>query len=535
MKKTILCLLLVLIVETLRAQTCVPTQRYFVYFQDKDWRISPEGDFDGKALQRRVKCGIPFPMAEDYPVNPTYAATVGGMVTQPRHTLRWFNALSVEATAAEMEAVKKLPFVREVQPFEELEVVLAEAEEWEAWENLADKDDSLEYHTLLNHQREMVAMQLAEEMGLSGKGLRIAVFDAGFTGVDEHPGFAHLREKNLIKLTKDFVSGDADVYAHSGHGTAVLGCITGMYEGKRLGAAVDAEFLLARTERNLRETPSEEDNWLAAMEWADREGADLISSSLGYARPRYKYADMDGRKTLVSRAAAMAVRKGILVVNSAGNEGANEFRYIAAPSDADSVLTVAASYPMVRMKMPFSSVGPNARGLLKPEIATPGFVLTTHKKGGFKTIGGTSFACPMMAGLAACLMEYYPDSTNMEIKRIILESGHTYPYYDYALGYGVFSMTRAMMTDTFVDETFRVEVEKDTTWFTLDPEVVNRDTLNQRNGKPLNYRFIHPNGRITSYKTILVRKNYTRFGIGPQQRTPGALEVWFEGYLWKEE
>jgi subtilisin family serine protease len=533
MKKVLLSLIFLLTASALVAQSNTGAERYFVYFKDKDVSRSPIADFHPKALQRRFKSGVAFPMLEDYPVNAAYVTAVAQLVERPRFALRWFNALSVEATSAQIMQVLQLPFVLSVEPFEELEVQLAG--EWNAEESAKGPSDSLQFHTLFNHQRDAVAMHVAEERGLSGKGIRVAVFDAGFSGVDTHPAFDHLRKNGQIKLTKDFVGGGEDVYGHSGHGTAVLSCIGGLYEGKRIGAAVDAEFILARTERNLREVKSEEDNWLAAMEWADQQGADIISSSLGYGKPRHTYADMDGEKTLVSRAAAMGVRKGMLVVNSAGNEGAGKFHYISAPGDADSVLTVGASYPMLYFRMPFSSFGPNYNHVLKPEISAPGYVLAANKKGEYKPIGGTSFACPLMSGLAACLMQQFPEATNMDIKQKAMMAGHTYPYFDYALGYGVFSIERALWETTTAAPTFETLIKGDTTWFLLDPVVVNRDTATNKNGKPFSYRFVKQDGTLSSYKTFLVRKGNSRFGITSQQRTEGKLETWFEGYYWKEE
>lgn len=532
MKKFILSLGLFLICCGVFGQSNAVSERYFVYFKDKDVSSSPIADFHPKALQRRFKSGVGFPLIEDFPVRQDYIAAVGNLVDRTRHSLRWFNAVSVEATPAQIEKVRRLPFVFAVEPFEDLEVQLAE-ESTDA-ELANGSSDSVQFHLLFNHQRNAVSMDFVEQRGLSGKGLLIAVFDAGFSGVDAHPAFAHLREKSQIKLTKDFVGGGEDVYGHSGHGTAVLSCIGGLYEGKRIGAAVDADFLLARTERNLREVKSEEDNWLAAMEWADQQGADIISSSLGYGKPRHTYADMDGQKTLVSRAAAMAVRKGILVVNSAGNEGAGKFHYISAPSDADSVLTVGASYPMLYFRMPFSSFGPNFNGVLKPEISAPGYVLAANKKGGYKPIGGTSFACPMISGLAACLMQQFPEASNMEIKQRIMEAGHSYPYFDYALGYGVFNMERALEEASPVEPTFQTAVKGDTTWFLLDPVVVNRDTATNKSGKPFSYRFVKQDGKLSSYRTILVLGGMSRFGLTSQKRTEGKLEAWFQGYYWKE-
>ena len=334
------------------------------------------------------------------------------------------------------------------------------------------------------------------------------------------------------------MAGDADVYAHSNHGTAVWSCIAGMYEGKRLGAAVDAEFLLCRTELNLREIAAEEDHWMAAAEWADLQGADIISSSLGYGRPRHTYNDMDGQRTLVSRAAAMAVRKGILVVNSAGNEGVDKFHYITAPGDADSVLTVGGCYPMLPVKMPFSSVGPNSRGILKPDISAPGYVLAANKSGEYRPIGGTSFACPLMAGLAACIMQSQPQATNMQVKQLIQESGHFYPYYDYNLGNGAFHLGRALHIPGPWDSLGYVNTDKpylqagrrnDTLFIALNPAVVDHDTLNFKQGKPLYFRRILTDGRLTDYRSVLVRPRIYSLRIFNPRSLQGKLEIWFEG------
>jgi serine protease AprX len=532
MKKLLFLLGICLSFQTLAAQGLGTTERYFVFFNDKDVSCSPNDDFHPKALERRAKSGIAFPQFSDFPARDEYVMAVSNLVEKSRHTLRWFNALSVEATDAQIALVQNLPFVADVRPFEDLQVELA-AEETD-WQLDKGADDSLQYHLLFQHQRKAIGMDKVEQAGLSGKGVLIAVFDAGFSGVDAHVAFAHLREKGQIKATKDFVGGGESVYGHSGHGTAVLSCIAGIYEDQRLGAAVDAHFLLARTERNLREVKSEEDNWLAAMEWADQQGADIISSSLGYGKPRYHYEDMNGKKTLVSQAAAMAVRKGILVVNSAGNEGSGKFHYVSAPGDADSVLTVGGSYPMLSLRMPFSSFGPNYRGVIKPEISAPGYVLAANKKGEYKPIGGTSFACPLISGMAACLMQQFPDANNLEIRKRIIEAGHTFPYFDYALGHGVFSMERALEDQPEVAPTFQTIVKGDTTWFQLDPNVVNRDTANNKNGKPFSYRFVKQDGTLSSYKTFLVKKGMSRFGIATPQRTEGKLETWFEGYFWNE-
>jgi serine protease AprX len=534
MKKIISLLLWGACVCNLAAQSGAGSAHYWVFFADKPCSVLPTADFAPQAIARRTQMGIPFPTIEDYPVDPNYQAAVAQIVSAQRHTLRWFNAMTVTATPSQMEAVSKLPFVKGVAPMAVWEVALAS-------DDVADdaavaSEDSTMLHTLFTNQRELVHLQALEDAGLTGKGMRIAVFDAGFSGADTHIAFAQLHKNGQIKATKDFVGGDDKVYAHSNHGTAVLSCIAGYYEGKRIGAAVDAEFLLARTERNLREPVSEEDNWMAAMEWADLNGADIISSSLGYTKSRYTYADMTGSKTLVSRAAAMAVRKGMLVVNSAGNEGRSDFHYLGAPADADSVLTVGGSYPMFAYRMPFSSFGPNARGVLKPEISGPGYMLAANKKGGYKPIGGTSFACPMVAGIAACAMQRWPDETNMQIKGRIMAAGNTYPYFDYALGYGVLDAAKLLQDGpTSGRPTFQVEMVHDTLWVTIDPRAMALDSAKYKNGKPFSYHFVKTDGQLSNYKTYVLQQKNLKFGLPLSERKEGVLEIWFQGYLWKEE
>lgn len=533
-----LFLLTALMLLGLQASAQVPSsQRYLVRFTDKDLTCDPTNDFDKKALERRQRHGIAFPAWEDYPVTDCYVAEVEGRVTRLRHALRWWNAVTVEATAAEIQEVARLPFVSAVESMEPLVALAATLEDGDGTDQILS-DDSLRNRTLFGHQREMVGMEVAEAEQVSGQGVRIAIFDAGFSGADTHAAFAHLRARNLVRVTRDFVAGDSDVFGHSNHGTAVWSCVAGMYEGKRIGAAVDAEFLLCRTEMSLREVAAEEDHWMAAAEWADQQGADIISSSLGYGRPRHTYADMDGHKTLVTRTAALAVRKGILVVNSAGNEGAGKWHYITAPGDADSVLTVGGCYPMVRIKIPFSSVGPNARGVLKPEIAAPGYVLAANKSGDYKPIGGTSFSCPLMAGLAACLMQRHPDATNMEIRQMVIAAGHFFPYYDYNLGNGTFHLGRAMQVPGPWDSLGTVATAKpylqvnrrnDTLMVSLNPDVVNRDTLHQNQGKALYYRRVLPDGKLTEFRSVLIRPRVYGFRIFNAQRLQGKLEIWFEG------
>jgi subtilisin family serine protease len=384
-------------------------------------------------------------------------------------------------------------------------------------------------------QVQLTGMDTLWEAGLTGKGVRIAVFDAGFRGLEDHPAFADMWENGRMIEARDFYRGKRPL-AHSLHGTAVLGCIVGTWGDRRIGAAADAEILLARTEYGPAERLREQDAWMAAVEWADQKGADIISSSLGYANPLHTYAEMDGHTTTIAKAAATAVRKGILVVNSAGNQGDGKFHFISSPGDADSVLTVGASYPMIRFPMPFSSFGPNAAGVTKPDVAGPGYLLTAGKKGQMGFFSGTSFACPTVAGIAACLMQKYPDLTNMEIRSLLVESGHFFPYYDYVMGYGVVNARHLLgATRDTVAPTFSLSYLADTLIVTFDSMVLGPDSAFSVNGKPFFFHVADETGRLLEYRYLRVVKGVKMLRI-PKDRLPaGTLRIWFEGYLFESK
>lgn len=214
-----------------------------------------------------------------------------------------------------------------------------------------------------------------------------------------------------------------------------MSCIAGKTKNYQIGLATGAEFLLARTE-SYTEFFSEEENWLMAAEWADKNGVDIINSSLGYTGPRYLPENMDGKTAFVSKAAQLAVDKGILVVSSAGNEGTGKWKRIAAPGDATGVLTVGGIDPYTGIHSNFSSFGPSWDKRLKPEVCAYGTAIVSSRTG-LVISEGTSFSSPLVAGFAACLKQRYPLLKNTELKELICRSGDLWPYFDYAHGYGV--------------------------------------------------------------------------------------------------
>ena len=216
----------------------------------------------------------------------------------------------------------------------------------------------------------------------------------------------------------------------------------GNLPGNFLGTAPDASFYLIRTEDAATENIIEEDNWVSGAELADSLGADVITSSLGYnqfddPRMNHTYSDLNGHKTRVTQGANMAFLKGILVFNSAGNEGGNSWKHIIAPSDGENVIAVGA-IDINGIRASFSSVGPAFGGAIKPNVAARGlntFLITSTGIPGYAS--GTSFSSPTLAGMGACLLQANPWATVKEAKMAIEQSASQYSTPDSLLGYGI--------------------------------------------------------------------------------------------------
>lgn len=451
--------LIVLITAVLVGSTFFGQQKYWVFLSDKDGvEFDPYTYFDAKAIERRIKNGIAIYQETDKPINNSYYEMVQSSVDTVTGHSRWFNAMSCIMNDDQKMTLETYPFVKEVRPMMTQAVLteMTDAENLKQGEKL-----------LLKEQTRWLGGKVFKDQGISGKGVRVCIIDAGFPSVDYAEEFDHLRGN--IKGTWDFHKNRSDVYKFNNHGAAVLSCIAGMTgDSAYIGLAPGAEFLLARTELIFKEGLSEEEDWLMAVEWADKNGADIINSSLGYTTSLYFKEDMDGQTALISRAANMAASKGILVVNAAGNEGDGYWKYIAAPADADSVLTVGGINPWTGIHTSFSSYGPTADKRMKPNVAAFGHVIGATGRGGLSEIQGTSFASPLMAGYAACVMELHPDLPVMEIYKMIEASGHLYPYYDYAHGYGVPNAERLFAQREPVENVLSYFFRNDSIIITID-------------------------------------------------------------------
>lgn len=495
------------------------TAHYWVFFKDKNGStFHPFEYFDAKAIERRIKSGVDLYDSTDFPLNQDYIYKVSELVESVNVQSRWFNAVSVAANEKQIKDLQTLSFIKKIQPITTKAILMRNR--YDTLITRSEKD-------LLNLQTGRMQADSFWQAGFSGKGIKIAVFDAGFPNVDKSPVFSHLFKNKQILKTYDFARKKEEVYSHNEHGTMVLSCIAGKTHGQNMGLAPDAQFLLARTEVST-EPFSEEENWLAAMEWADKNGADIISSSLAYTYHRYYTFQMDGHTSLVAKAANMAAGKGMIVVNAMGNDGDLDWKILATPADADSVMSVGAINPYTDFHASFSSFGPNANYQRKPNVVAIGTVIAAGKNK-LQKVKGTSFATPLVTGFIACAWQSRPFLTNMQLFDLIEQSGDLYPYFDYAHGYGVPQASFFTATELLhLDPTFDFVQEDNKLIVRVDKKLIVR-----KKGKMNNYLYYNikdENGIIQSYWLIDVYQKDAVLLDLTEIPENGSVTVHFKGF-----
>lgn len=366
-----------------------------------------------RAIDRRNNLQIAIDIT-DVPVDQSYLDTVkniAGIAVLGKS--KWLNAIHIQGTKEIIEeAFTNLTFINKVEfankSFQQLSQKSSEYKLNNHQNKFGSSQTEYNYGSTAS-QIKMLNGNYLHAHGLTGEGQVIAVIDAGFPNVNTLEAFKRLRDHSQILGGYDFVERSTDFYTGHNHGTNVLSTIGGYLENEFVGSAPDASFYLFRTENAAIEVPLEETLWVEAAERADSLGTDVINTSLGYStfdNPdySYSYADMDGNTTFISRGAEIAANKGILVVNSAGNSGNNAWKFITAPADAASVITVGAVDVNENIAS-FSSFGPTVDYRIKPEILALGInaAVINHTNGAITSSNGTSFSSPIMAGLIACL------------------------------------------------------------------------------------------------------------------------------------
>jgi len=421
--------------------------------------LQPQAYLGPRSIARRVRQGI-FIDSSDLPVYAPFLDSLRAAGAQVKHCSKWLNGATIRIPNNDslvLQRIYNLPFVRQTLPNG----------------RKAGQDGRYPSHKLAVHpiplpissvgrtssgygaslaQIRLHKGEFLHDLGYRGQGLRIAVFDAGFVAMPQIRAFDSLYTRHGVLDTYDFVDMDSMVYELDGHGTYVMGCMAANLPGELMGTAPKAEYMLYRTENNVggSENPVEEDNWVVAAERADSMGADVFNSSLIYTTfdvPgwNHSWADMDGNTTRMTRASDMAAAKGILVVNSAGNYGGGPWFKIGAAADGDSVLAVGAT-DTLGVRVGFSSLGPTADGRIKPNVMAVGAGAATCAipGPGVALVSGTSFAGPIMAGLATCLWQAVPNRNAYQILELLERSSDRSNNPDTANGYGVPNLQRAL-------------------------------------------------------------------------------------------
>ncbi len=400
--------------------------KYWVFLSEKDTtNYDYTTSISTKTIENRNIQNLSLWQYSDISVSEKFVNQIENLVTDKTIIKsKWLNAVSIYLNEDEVKKVQNLPFVTHLQALTT------------KWKPLSYAKTTTKEMGKAMEQLELSAFQ---KENLTGKGIIIGVIDAGFYGSDKSSYLKHLDNTRVLGM-RDFVNPkQKDLFrqqetSDDTHGKTVLEMIGGYTDDKessnQVGAATEAQFYLARTDHGVTETRSEEDFWLAAMEWMDSAGVKLINTSLGYSigfddkNDNYDIEQMDGKTSIVSKAVNMAFNeKGILVVVSAGNEGWDDWKIVSTPGDSPFALSIGATNA-AGMKMGYSSIGAEFVEFLKPNVAC--YSLT-----------GTSFSAPNITGFAACLWQKNPKATNKEIFETIEKSASLYPFGNNYIGYGI--------------------------------------------------------------------------------------------------
>ena len=468
MRTALLQMLFLLLFESVSYAQTIPKGTYWIKLKDKNGTTyqmtHPEAFLSQRAINRRVRQNIAID-ATDLPVSAVYLDSLKNRGLELVHSSKWLNGVTVRtADTILIKKIATLPFVTFVQltrPANAQKSAIIKFRE----EVLKADIVPASYGTALNQLTQLNG-QVLHNKGYRGKGVQVAILDAGFWHVNTIAAFDTLRNSNRILGTRDFVAPGSDIYQQHSHGMSVLSCMGGNQPLTLIGTAPDASYYLFRSEDSATEFLIEEDNWVAAAELADSLGVDVINSSLGYSefddpKMNHKYSDMNGKTTRITQGANMAFQKGILVFNSAGNEGANSWRHIIAPSDGEHVIGVAA-VDKYGVRATFSSVGPAFGGAVKPNVAALGsstYLVTSAGVPGFSS--GTSFSSPVLAGMGACLLQANPYASAKLIKTAIEQSANQYSHPDSLMGYGIPDFQKA---DNYLKLNTSIKIIPNTSW-----------------------------------------------------------------------
>lgn len=451
---------------------------YIIKLKDKGTAFSltePGQYLSQRSIERRLLQQIPLD-ASDLPVNPTYIQELKQAGAEILYKSKWLNTVIVRVqNDATLNTIKSFEFVMDVNSSKVLEIKKNQPFKKFFQQEKYEKVDVSKFKTTTlgfnygpsANQAQMIKVDQLHNQGFTGSGMIIGVMDAGFNSVNIMDVFDSLFMDNRVLGTRDFVQPGNNVYNGnlSVHGTMVLSTMAGNSPGQIVGTAPHASYFLFRTEDATAEYLMEEYYWVQAAEYADSLGIDILNTSLGYTRfdnpaEDHTYADLNGDTTPITIGADLAAKKGMLVINSAGNEGGNPWHYISAPADGDSVMAVGAVDANGAYAY-FSSVGPTADGRIKPDVVTQGFnAYVASVPSGISVASGTSFSSPILTGAAACLWQANPTYSNMEIFNAIKQSGSRASNPDNQLGWGIpdFQIANSLLVGNINEINYSYEI-----------------------------------------------------------------------------
>lgn len=430
--------------------------KYWIFFRDKGnlihekqiQIISAKQHLSKRALQRRAKMMHQQDLVgeDDLPIYAPYIEQLVSLGIRPIVQSRWLNAISARMTPDQIAQAKMLNFVRHIQPVinykPELPQIAPAKSLAKSTEHRLDYGPSLD-------QNQIMHVPEVHDLGLDGSGVIVGMLDTGFD-YKQHEAFSTMK----VIAEYDFINNDSttqneiddnDASSQHFHGTYTLSALGGFQEGRLIGPAYGASFLLAKTEDVRSETRIEEDYWVAGIEWLEAMGADVVNSSLGY-NDWYNYEDMNGKTAVTTVAADRAVLKGIVVVNSNGNEGTSLWRHMMAPADGFHVISVGAVYNTGEL-VSFSSRGPTYDGRIKPDVVAMGANVISSQPNtisDYRGVSGTSLSSPLVAGVAALVLQAHPYLTPFEVRDALRETANRAQNPDNDYGWGLVNAYEAI-------------------------------------------------------------------------------------------
>lgn len=427
---------------------------YRLYLRDKDLQHTPfsvnrpEQFLSARSIERRKRQGLPVDVT-DLPIAPAYLDSVSRTGIEIVGQSKWNNTLLVKIhKEKELNKLNSLSFItKKLKVFSSPDSITERKrssfrKELNSWESVPI------HYGAAAEQLKSLGGQRIHERGFYGNGMMIAVFDGGFMNVDRIPALHGVKLAGL----KDFVVPKSNnIFEEMEHGTMVLSTMAANAPNLYVGVAPEAQYVLVRCEDEHTESLAEEDYWASAAEYADSLGVDVINSSLGYhdfddVKTNHLYWEQDGETALISHTASMCADKGIICVNSAGNDGMGVWKKINFPADAKNILTVGSINEQGK-NAAFSAVGPTADGRIKPDVmayGSPTSVITG--RGSIINDNGTSFSSPLIAGMTACLWQALPHKTAKQIIKLVKMAGNNQQHPDNIYGYGVPDFWKAYQT-----------------------------------------------------------------------------------------